>query len=302
MLGGPRASVILMRNAALTFVALVLAVLSPALGWSAPKLQQLTVDAEGHPLALWGREVPAPKGVVLLVHGRTWSALPDFDLQVPGEHRSVMQALNQRGYSAFALDLRGYRAARDVAITLQWLASHKNIIRPNLLGWSNGARVAQLAAQRRPELISSLILYGYPHDAAVPEPIVATAEAPPREVNTRARAVSDFVSPDAISQNVIDAYVAASLSADPIRVDWRELQQFNELDPARVGTPTLLIHGERDPLAPVEAQSHLFTKLGTADRQWVVLPGADHAALIENSQPAFIAAIVAFLERPGVSR
>jgi pimeloyl-ACP methyl ester carboxylesterase len=277
-------------------------------------LQHLTVDAEGHSLALWAREVSRPKGVVVLVHGRTWSAVPDFDLQVPGEHRSVMQALNQRGYSAFALDLRGYgktprdatgwltpdRAARDVAVTLEWLALKKRIVKPTLLGWSNGSRVVQLTAQRRPELISNLILYGYPHDPAVPEAVAAIPNTPPREVNTRERAVTDFVSPQIISRNVIDAYVAAALSADPIRVDWRDLQQFNELDPARVSTPTLIVHGERDPLAPIEAQSNLFTKLGTPDRQWVVLPGADHAALIEDSQPAFIAAIVAFIERSGV--
>jgi hypothetical protein len=40
----------------------------------------------------------------------------------------------------------------------------------------------------------------------------------------------------------------------------------------------------------IDAQAALFTKLGTADRRWVVLAGADHAALIENSAPAFIAA------------
>ena len=63
-------------------------------------------------------------------------------------------------------------------------------------------------------------------------------------------------------------------------------------------TPTLVLHGERDPLTPIPAQANLFTKLGTADRQWVVLPGVDHAALIEDSQPAFIAAVVSFVSRP----
>jgi pimeloyl-ACP methyl ester carboxylesterase len=59
-----------------------------------------------------------------------------------------------------------------------------------------------------------------------------------------------------------------------------------------------VIHGERDPYAPIDAQAALFTRLGTADRQWVVLAGSDHAALVENSAPAFITAIVAFVSRP----
>jgi pimeloyl-ACP methyl ester carboxylesterase len=280
---------------------------------AAPKLEQFAVRAEdGHTLALWGREVARPKGVIVLLHGRTWSALPDFDLQVPGDQRSVMQSLNARGYSAFALDMRGYgksprdatgwltpdRAARDVAESLEWLAKEKKIARPVLLGWSYGSLVAQLTAQRRPELMSSLILFGYPRD---PAKLVFPAEPPEpaRAANTLEAAASDFISPEVTPKKVIDAYVAAALAADPVRVDWRNQQsEFDALDPAKVQVPTLLMQGERDPLAPADAQARLFTGLGTHDKQWVVLPGGDHAALIEDTHAAFIAAIVAFASRP----
>ena len=277
------------------------------------KLQQLSVPADGHPLALWAREVRQPNGVIVLLHGRTWSALPDFDLQVPGDQRSVMQSLNARGYSTFALDLRGYgktprdatgwltpgRAARDVIATLEWLAKEKKIERPVLLGWSFGSIVSQLAAQRRPDLISALILYGYPRDPASPTAGLTDPAQPAREVNTPERASSDFISPEVTPKRVIDAYVAAALAADPVRVDWHDQAQFAELDPAKVVTPTLVLQGERDPFAPADAQARLFTHLGTPDRQWVVLPGADHAALVEDVHPAFIAAVVAFVTRSG---
>jgi pimeloyl-ACP methyl ester carboxylesterase len=281
--------------------------------FAAAKLQQLAVPAEGHTLTLWAREVRKPKGVIVLLHGRTWSALPDFDLQVPGEQRSVMLSLNAKGYSAFALDMRGYgktprdstgwltpdRAARDVVATLEWLAGEKKIQRPVLLGWSNGSIVAQLAAQRRPELISDLVLYGYPRDPANPAPAQVVPAEPARAPNTKTAAASDFISPKVTSQKVIDTYVAAALSADPIRVDWRNPEEFAELDPAKIVTPTLVIHGERDPLTPIESQTRLFTRLGTPDRQWVVLAGGDHAALVEDTHAAFVAAIVAFASRPG---
>jgi hypothetical protein len=42
----------------------------------------------------------------------------------------------------------------------------------------------------------------------------------------------------------------------------------------------------------------LFVGLATPDKQWVVLSGGDHAALIEDTHAAFIAAIVAFMSRP----
>ena len=41
-------------------------------------------------------------------NGRTWSSVPDFDLQVPGESLSFMDGLNALGYAVYALDARGY--------------------------------------------------------------------------------------------------------------------------------------------------------------------------------------------------
>jgi pimeloyl-ACP methyl ester carboxylesterase len=188
-----------MRSVSRSFAAclslfVLLAFTSAAAAVAAPKLRQLAVPVDGHTLTLWAREVSRPKGVVVLLHGRTWSALPDFDLHVPGEKRSVMVSLNERGYSAFALDMRGYgktprdstgwltpdRAARDVIGTLEWLARDKNIRQPVLLGWSNGSIVSQLAAQRRPELMSGLILFGYPRDPANPAPAQTVPAQPAR--------------------------------------------------------------------------------------------------------------------------
>lgn len=307
-----------LRRAATTLIFLLLLPLASFdVAAAASRLQQLSVPMDdGHALALWAREVPRPKGAVVLIHGRTWSALPDFDLQVKGrtgkDSRSVMQSLNTQGYSAYALDLRGYgktprdstgwltpdRAARDVIGTLEWLAKHEHVTRPTLLGWSQGSIVSQLAAQRRPELIANLILYGYPRDPANPAPHQTLPAEPARQANTREAAASDFISPKVTPQDVIEAYVVAALAADPVRVDWRKPEEFGELSPERVVTPTLVLQGERDPYTPVDAQSRLFTRLGTPDRQWVVLPGADHAALVEDLHPAFIAAIVAFVARP----
>lgn len=251
---------------------------------------------------------------MLLLHGRTWSALPDFDLLIQSDtSRSVMRALNKRGYSAYALDMRGYgstprdatgwltpdRAAADASEALAWIATHEPHTRkPVLLGWSMGSLVAHLTAQRHPELVSDLVLFGYPRDPQKPTPAISSPDRPPHEVNTRERAISDFISPAVISQTVVEAYVKASLASDPIRADWRALDQFNELDPALVKVPTLLMHGERDPLAPIAAQGRVFTALGNADRQWVILAGGDHAALIEDTAPAFVAAVLNFVERP----
>ena len=278
----------------------------------APALEHFTVVVDGHPLALWARRPVDAKGTILLVHGRTWSALPDFDLQVPGESRSVLAGLASRGYAAYAVDLRGYgttprdrtgwltprRAAEDVHQVLTWITKQPAATRPVLLGWSNGALVAQLAAQLHPEQLSALILYGYPWDpdAHVAMDATADAGAAPQQRNTAADAASDFQSPKVTSPKMVAAYVAAALTADPILAEWQSYDQFNTLNPTRVKVPTLLLQGERDP-EPRDALQRLFARLGTGDKEWITLMGGDHAALLEDTSPTFVDAIVGFIQR-----
>src|ERR1051325_2462576 len=74
--------------------------------------EHFTVHSDGHPMSVWARRPPATattRGAVLLVHGLTWSARPDFDLQVPGMglQRSVLASLAAQGIAAYAIDLRG---------------------------------------------------------------------------------------------------------------------------------------------------------------------------------------------------
>jgi pimeloyl-ACP methyl ester carboxylesterase len=282
-----------------------------ALPSQAPPLERFTVTADGHPLALWARRAARPRGVILLLHGRTWSALPDFDLQVPGESRSVLAALAARGYAAYALDARGYgatprdrtgwltpqRAADDVTAVLAWIAkSQPTSGRPVLLGWSYGSMVAQLVAQQHPAAIKSLILYGYPFDPD--EHIVAQPDPPrpPGQHTTAADARSDFVSPAVTSPRMVAAYVVAALGTDSVRTDWRALEQWNQLNPARVHVPTLVLQGEHDPQLPA-ALERLFRRLGTPDKRRVTLMGGDHAALLEDTNPGFIGAVVGFMQR-----
>ena len=298
-----------MKSALVTM--LVAGVLARAAG-QGPSLEHFTVMSDGHPLAVWARRPAAPKGAILLVHGRTWSGLPDFDLQVSGESRSVLANLAIRGYAAYAIDLRGYgrtprdrtgwltplRAADDVSAALAWIAAKEKLpARPVLLGWSIGSMVAQLAAQRRPELLSALVLYGYPFspgDSIDADP--DSTSRPARQRNTKEGAASDFISPGVTSPRMVAAYVKAALKADPILTDWRFADQFNALDPARVTIPTLVLQGERDP-EPQAALQRLFTGLGTAQKSWVTLQGGDHAALLEDTRPLFADAVVSFIGR-----
>ena len=290
---------------------------------STPLLERREVRVDGHPLTVWGKRPPTEvSGSILLLHGRTWSARPNFDLKVPGGriNVSLMDALVARGYAVYALDQRGYggtprdssgwltpdRAERDVRAVLEWVrarqeAGNGSRVRrvrtgkPVLLGYSRGAQVAMLVAQRHADLLSGLVLYGYPDPetvrAAVPDPA-----QPPRRRTTAVAAGEDFISPAVTPAGVKEAYVRTATAMDSIRADWRLETQFAAIDPAQVRVPTLLLDGERDPYAKVLAHAAFFPRLGTSDRWWVVLPGVDHAAHLET-QSAFVNAVVAFMER-----
>lgn len=271
------------------------------------------VDADGHPIAVWEKSPSAPRGILVLVHGRTWSAIPDFDLQVEGESLSLMDDLVARGWATYAVDLRGYggtprdatqwltpdRAAADLAIVLGWVAGRHELDRaPALLGWSYGSMVSQLTVQRHPELVSDLVLFGYPRD---PDQEYAPRDAPaepPKRENTAEAAASDFITPGSISDAAIAAYVDQSLAADPVRVDWKDEHEWSALDPTAVKVPTLVLHGEHDPYAPVSNQARLFERLGHADRRWVIVAGGDHAAHLEQARVRFVQALLGFLDRP----
>lgn len=130
---------------------------------------------------------------VLLLHGRTWSSVPVYHLAggrqgttsdenngETSESRSLIEALfNTDSIQPYAMDFRGFggtpkdnsgfvepfRCIKDTISVLNWIQSNEtekeaesNVFRPALLGWSHGALIAQIAAQRHPDAMSKLIL------------------------------------------------------------------------------------------------------------------------------------------------
>ena len=280
-----------------------------------PVQRQVVRADDGHQLVVWSKRPATPRGAILLLHGRTWSALPNFDLQVPAQHVSLMAAFVARGYAVYALDQRGYgatardtsqwitpeRAARDVNEVLAWIASReRGRDAPALLGYSQGSRTAMLAALRDSGRASALVLYGFPQPvsaevraqlAAMPDPVRLE-----RRATTIAAAEEDFMSPESTPPGVKEAYGRAAVAADPVRSDWRGERAFAALDPAALRIPVLVINGEHDPYASRANLPAFMAKLTGIDRSWVVLARSDHAAHLER-QREFADAVATFLQQ-----
>ncbi len=281
--------------------------------------QRFTVPVEGHPIAVWARLPAAPRATILLIHGRTWSSRPDFDLQVPGLRRSVMQSLADRGIAAYAVDLRGYggtprdasgfdtptRAAADVVAVLKWIAArHPALDKPALLGWSNGAMVAQLVAQRSPARVSSVTLFGFTPapEYNIPAPAEPAPKVVPKTRNTAGSAVSDFITPQVTPPAVIKAFAVAALAADPVYAEWTDEDEWSALSAERIVVPILVIHGANDPGASPALAGQFLAAVSSPSRSYVVLPVADHCAQLEDTHDAFISAVAEFITRPGMVR
>lgn len=297
-------------------VALLGALLWPGAGAAdapqTPTLRAHEVMVDGHPMRVWEKPVSGARTRVLLVHGRTWSARPDFDLQVDGADVSLMDGLTALGIAPWAVDLRGYgetprddsgwltpeRAVADVVAVLDWLGARDAATsRTWLFGWSYGAMVSQLTAQRHADRLAGLVLFGYPVREGIDVDPEGAAGTAPRQPTTAAAAASDFILPDAVSDAVVEAFVAAALAADPVRADWRGLAQWRALDPAAVRVPTLLLEAYHDPLARDDVHQALFAGLATDDKAWVVIPGGAHAAFMERPRSYFLQQIDAFVNR-----
>ena len=158
--------------------------------------------------------------------------------------------------------------------------------------------MAHLTAQTRGVSISSLILFGFTMEPGVDYPAVPVPAKPARIKTTRADALADFISPQVTPPAIMSAFVAQAMAADPIRMDWIKEEEFNDLEPARLTMPTMILHGSRDPGVPLDITARFFQKIAAAQRQWTLLPGGDHAAQLEDTHGAFVSAVVEFIMRP----
>lgn len=307
-----------MRPFLITIFSTILSIASVS-GESPPPKKPLIkheVQFNSHPFAVYEKREAQTANVIVLVHGRTISALPNFDLQVGPKNRSFMDALVASGFNVYAIDLRGFgntprdksgwntpkKAASDVTEFLKWVAKrYPQNSKPSLFGYSLGSLVSHLVVQKSPELVSELILFGHPISylnkikPRSPDDDQAAVK-PLRKPNSVEWSSDGFIS-ESTTQAVIDAYVAACLKADPVLVDWDQTHQWRQLDPAKISTPTLLINGIHDPYAPVETLSPFFKQIKSADKSWVIIPKFGHNVHLEDGATRLVNGVVNFIRR-----
>jgi pimeloyl-ACP methyl ester carboxylesterase len=226
------------------------------------------VDVDG--LATW-HEVHGDGPPVVLLHG-AFAGASSWAAQAP--------ALAGAGYRVHVPERRGHAHTGDVDGPLSYgvmaddTAAYLDRVvggPAHLVGWSDGAVVGLLVAQRRPDLVDRLVLVGQYYNASgkVSGGLTDQLGAGGDQVMAFLRTEYDQVSPDGPDHfPVVYAKTMRMLASEP-ELDLASL--------AAVAAPTLVLQGDRD---EVTLEHGAAVAAALPDGRLAVLPGT-HALPVE---------------------
>ena len=261
--------------------------------------------------------------VLLLAHGSSVSALPTFDLNVPGAGEySMMNVFARWGYDVWALDFSGYGNSTmptgnsDIAMGSADLLAAVDLIKAqtgrdkvHLMGESGGALKCGRFAMDHPERLDRLVLEAMTWTGAGSPTLTKRAEQAEyyKTHTTRPRDEAAILSiftrdrPGTADPRVGPAMAAAELphgTSIPSGTYLDMTVNLPVIDPARITVPTLVARGEYDGIATEQDLLGFMAKLATPDRQYSVIPGAAHSLSMGLARARYWHIMHGFLSMP----
>ena len=270
---------------------------------------------------------PTRKGAVLpillLAHGSSVSALPSFDLTVPGAGEySMMNVFVRLNYDVWALDFSGYgnstmptgnsdiaMGALDLLAVAELIKRETGQDKVHLMGESGGALKCGRFAMDHPERVSRLVLEAATWTGSGSPTLTKRAEQSEyyKTHNTRPRDEAAILSiftrdkPGTADPRVAPAMAKAELPHGTTIPSGTYLDMTVNLpviDPAKIAVPTLVARGEFDGIATEEDLLGFMAKLATPDRQYSVIPGAAHSLSMGLARARYWHIMHSFLSMP----
>ena len=256
----------------------------------APKLVDI---GGGRRLAFDEVSPPNPKGTILLIPGLNTKRLA-WSRQLP---------VFGREYRTLALDHRDYGdsdpweepytivdLADDAAALLRALGAAP----AHVVGISMGGMVAQNVAVRHPDVVASLVLVattagGATHVPPTPEAQALLTPPPGLEPGERAKLTYRVIcAPGWLDAHPDEAEVVAHAAryrpaSGPSYLRQLGAAMSHDVTPhiARLSVPTLVVHGDLDPLVRVENGRHLAASIPGA--RYIEYPGTGHIPIMERA-------------------
>ncbi|WP_137391074.1 alpha/beta hydrolase [Rhodoligotrophos defluvii] len=273
-------------------------------------------------LFLWRKRPQAVRRdmPIVLVHGSSTSAIPTFDLEVPGqEDYSFMEWLAERGFDVWTLDHEGYGRStvtdsnsdiacgvEDLKAATAVIARETGAMRMNFYGLSSGALRVAAFAQAMPERAARIVLDAF----------VWTGEGSPTlakrrqgvdqfRANNRRPIDHAFIEsiftrdkPGTTHPAVIEACAKAQLSYGSSVPTGTYLDMTTKLplvDPTRIAAATMIVRGEHDGIATMEDVLEFFRLLPTGDKRFAVLPDVAHCTPLGINRKLMWEAVLNFM-------
>lgn len=247
----------------------------------------------------------ASQPVVVLVHGSTFSGRGGFDLQVPGlADYSLMDFLASRGFDVWAMDHEGYgrstrplkfigieSGADDLLIAFLMIERLTGVKSPMVYAQSSGALRAALFASRHPDRVDRVVLDAFTyHGKEAPEIARRRGRAeelranPVRKLSLATfRGIFTRDDPSTFVPAVADALAEHELklgdtAPSGIYLDMALHLPMNE--PETVKCPVCMTRAEHDGNSTEAELYEYFSKLPSYDKQFHMVRGLAHVALL----------------------
>jgi pimeloyl-ACP methyl ester carboxylesterase len=283
-------------------------------------------------LAIYRKRLHAPAPgasklpVLFLVHGSSVSALPSFDLTVPGAGEySLMNVFARWGFDVWTMDFEGYGKSTvtsgnsDIACGVADLKAVMPVVERetgqskfNFMGESSGAIRAGAFAVAEPDRVDGLVLEAFTYTGKGSPTLAKRGEQTEfyRTHNRRPRDEKMILSiftrdkPGTSDPRVPVAIAKAEMpngDSVPTGTYLDMTANLPLVDPTKVQCPVLLVRGQYDGISTEEDLLDFFTKLPTPDKQYAVIPGAAHAVGMSLTRADLWHVMLEFLTMPKAS-
>ena len=283
-------------------------------------------------LFVHGAAYPAHTSFDLKLDGMSWMgyiAARGYDvylLDLRGYGRSTRPKEMDEAPEANPPIVRGTAAVKDISAVVDFILARHGIARLNLLGWSWGTTLMATYTTQNPGKVERLVLYApawirtTPSLSRPPGPLGAYRAVAREQAKTRwLTGVPEDKKATLIPPGWFDAWADATFATDPVGAKMNPpvirapngVQQDGDeffaagrpyYDPAKITTPTLLVHAEWDRDTPAYMAQTLFPLLVNAPgKRYIQLPEGTHTIMMERNRLMLFEAVQAFLDEAGRS-
>jgi pimeloyl-ACP methyl ester carboxylesterase len=267
----------------------------------------------------------APKPVLFLVHGSSYSAKTMYDLQVPDrENYSMMDYFARLGFDVWTMDHEGYghsdRTASysDIASGVEDLKAAMTVMtrvtgqtKAAFFGQSSGSLRAGVFANAYPHQVSSLVLDAFvwtgkgsptleKRKLQLPELLKSNV----RKVDAKFyRGVFTRDEVGAAEPMISDLVTDAELKYGNTVPNGTYIDMTTKLplvDPLKLHCPVLILRGQHDGIATDADIIAFYSYLPHPDKQLIKIGGMAHTAMLGVNRGRFLAATQAFLTMPAM--